>query len=362
MSDQKMRNTYLPADLNAPGYEKPARDIRSIGQKAVVQDLLDHTNELSGPQVFFRDVVRGLEENPKTLPSRYFYDDTGSELFQRITELPEYYPAQCEREILATKSGEIADLMGDDFGLIELGPGDGHKSYHLLEALVSRGADFRYYPVDISGGIMPPLQSNLADLDLTFHGLVGDYESGLQFLTGREDRHVVLFLGSSIGNFSLSESADFLRRVRMSLDEGDLLLIGFDLVKDPDILIPAYSDDSGVTRDFNLNLLHRINRQLNGNFDSEKFIHHAAFNPRNHAMESFLISRQRQEIRIQDPVSQMSMEFTLSAFEAIQTEMSQKYTMEDMQDLARRAGFRIARDFQDARGFFTDSLWIADAL
>ncbi|MCB1170461.1 MAG: L-histidine N(alpha)-methyltransferase [Leptospiraceae bacterium] len=326
-----------------------------------ILQLGDHSNDLPESQTFFRDVVRGLESTPRSLPSRYFYDDKGSKLFQDITELEEYYPAACEREILAGQSDAIAAYLGDDFGLIELGPGDGHKSYHLLEALLSRRAHFRYYPVDISAGIMPPLQRNLAGLeDLEFHGLVGDYEDGLQYLSGREERHVVLFLGSSIGNFNLDESADFLRRLRMSLHSGDLLLIGFDLVKDPSILIPAYSDSKGITRQFNLNLLSRMNRELDADFDPDAFLHHAAFNPRNHAMESYLISTREQTVSLHEPLSGMQRSFSLDCFEAVQTETSQKYTVADMEDLARRSGFRIEASFQDSRGYFTDSLWIAD--
>ncbi|MCB1138498.1 MAG: L-histidine N(alpha)-methyltransferase [Leptospiraceae bacterium] len=323
--------------------------------------LRDDSNDLPEEQAFYRDVVQGLECRPRSLPSRYFYDDRGSELFQAITELEEYYPAACEREILSGQSGTIAEYLGDDFGLIELGPGDGHKSYHLLEALLSRKASFRYYPVDISAGIIPPLQQNLAGLDqLQFHGLVGDYEAGLQYLNGRERRHVVLFLGSSIGNFSMDESADFLRRLRMSLHAKDLLLIGFDLVKDPSILIPAYSDCAGITRQFNLNLLLRMNRELNADFDPDHFLHHAAFNPRNHAMESYLISLKEQTVSLQDPISCLQSSFTLGCFEAVQTETSQKYTEADIKDLASRSGFRIEANFQDSRGYFTDSLWIAD--
>ncbi|MBU43193.1 MAG: L-histidine N(alpha)-methyltransferase [Spirochaetaceae bacterium] len=327
-----------------------------------ILQLQDHSNDLPALQSFYRDVVKGLESIPKSLPSRYFYDDRGSELFQKITELDEYYPASCERDILSGQSENICRYFGDDFGLIELGPGDGHKSYHILQALLSRNTSFRYYPVDISSGAMEPLQENIQDLQgLEFHGLVGDYETGLQYLAGREQRHVVLFLGSSIGNFSLSESADFLRRIRMSLHEGDVLLIGFDLVKDPSILIPAYSDSAGVTAEFNLNLLERIKRELNAELDAEAFIHHAAFNPRNHAMESFLISTEKQRISIQDPVSGLKSFFDLAAYESIQTETSQKYTGADLQDLACKSGFRIEADFMDSRGFFTDSLWIADA-
>lgn len=327
-----------------------------------VLEIGDHSNDLPAVQAFYRDVVFGLEGSSKSLPSRYFYDDRGSELFQRITELPEYYPAACEKEILSNQSEEIASYFGDDFGLIELGPGDGHKSYHILETLIAQGKNFRYYPVDISSGVMPPLQSNLKELSgLQFHGLVGDYEDGLQYLSGREHRHVVLFLGSSIGNFG-PESADFLRRVRMSLREGDVLLIGFDLVKDPSILIPAYSDPEGVTRDFNLNLLHRMNRELNADFDCNAFFHHACFNPRDHAMESFLISCRKQTADIQDPVSGLRSTFRFQEFECIQTETSQKYTQADMQNLASRSGFRIAAGFSDSRNYFIDSLWIADAL
>ena len=328
---------------------------------ATIQELQDHSNELSVSQSFYRDVVKGRESNPRTLPSRYFNDDVGSELFQKITELPEYYPAACEREILSSNSGLIAEYLGNDFGLIELGPGDGHKSYHLLEALLGAGSRFRYYPVDISRGIMPPLRQNLNSLDLNFHGLVGDYEAGLQYLSGREDRHVVLFLGSSIGNFSMDQAADFLRRIRMSLGKGDLLLIGFDMVKDPSVLIPAYSDSRGVTAEFNLNLLRRMNRELQANIDPENFLHHAAFNPRNRAMESFLISRIPQSFQIKDS-SGLHHSFEFGSFEAIQTETSQKYTFVDLNNLAKRSGFRIQKNFQDCKEYFTDSLWIADAL
>lgn len=310
---------------------------------------------------FFRAAARGLQSSPRSIPSRFFYDDRGSELFQEITRLPEYYPAACEREVLTRQSQAIADYWGDNFGLIELGPGDGHKSYHLLKSLQQRQASFRYYPVDISSGVMSPLQDNLADLDLDFHGIVGDYEAGLRYLQGREERHVVLFLGSSIGNFSVAESLDFLRMLRMTLNEGDLLLIGFDMVKDPSVLIPAYSDRQGVTAQFNLNLLHRMNRELGADIDVGQFFHHAAFNPRTHAMESYLIAHQPVEFCLKDPFSRVEVTVSMDAFDCIQTETSQKYTHSDLEFLCRGAGFRSLKTFTDAQNYFYDCLWIADA-
>ncbi len=305
------------------------------------------------------DVKAGLRRRPKSLPSRYFYDARGSRIFQWITNLPEYYLSRAEQEILDRHGEEIvAALVGKRCTVVDLGAGDGHKTRVLLEQLRGRSPAVAYAPVDLSWGALDEAVSRVR---LELPGievlpLRTEYGEGLRRLSrvrARDEAKLVLFLGSSIGNFERGEAVDFLRDLRGGLRPGDHALVGFDLLKDPTVLQRAYDDAQGVTAAFNLNLLVRINRELGADFDVASFEHRARFDPRRPAMESWLVSCRRQEVKIAGET------FTFEAGEAIHTEISCKYLEEDVTAFAREAGFQEAGRFRDRRHWFLDALWRA---
>jgi dimethylhistidine N-methyltransferase len=307
---------------------------------------------------FARDVFRGLSRSPKSLPSKYFYDTEGSRLFQRITELDEYYLTRCEAEILETHVAEIgAAVFPGPLRLVELGAGDGRKTEILLRRLLGAGLSFEYVPIDICRRSVLDLAASFRrrfDGSLRMRGIVADYFDGLASLRWASRRpHLVLFLGSSVGNFSHAEARQFFRRLRGSLCPGDFVLVGFDLKKDLETLRRAYNDAEGVTRLFNLNLLDRINRELGGEFDCSRFAHYGPYNLRDACMESWLVSLETQEV----PIHALGRSFTFQAWEGIRVERSHKYDVLQIESFASAAGFRVQKHFFDRRGWFVDSLW-----
>jgi len=232
-----------------------------------------------------REVAEGLAESPKRLCSRFLYDERGSALFQQITEQSEYYPTECEIEILQRHRDELAALLDDnDWRVVELGVGDGQKIRPLLNEILAHGRSFEFVPIDICHEMIAELVEQIgdefADHRLSVHGIAGEYSDALRTLHHRDARRqLVLFLGSSIGNMTDAVARSFLAELRASLDADDLVLIGFDLKKDPRLLQAAYDDAAGVTAEFNLNLLDRLNRELGASFDRSLFRHHAFYNP-----------------------------------------------------------------------------------
>jgi dimethylhistidine N-methyltransferase len=319
----------------------------------IVKDLHDPVRD------FAYDVLVGLSEKPKRLPSKYFYDDEGSRYFQRIMALPEYYPTGCETEILERHADEIlAPMIADGpFNLVDLGAGDGKKTMILLEALQRAGADFTFVPIDISEGAMQHLVATVRDRmpDVRVEGLVCEYTDGVHHLArAHQDRHnLVLFLGSNVGNFNAVQARAFLRRLWSSLREGDHALVGFDLKKDIEVLLAAYNDREGVTAAFNLNLLERMNRELGADFDPRQFRHFGTYNVFSGAMESYLVSLEPQVVH----VDALETSFAFDAWEPVHTEYSYKYLRSDVDHLAADTGFRPVATFEDARGWFQDALW-----
>jgi len=309
---------------------------------------------------FAVDVLVGLSEEPKRLSSRYFYDAAGSRLFAEITDQADYYPTAAEDEILRANRARICGAVADHpFDLVDLGAGDGRKTMTILEHLAGSGADFRYVPIDISesavAGLVETTRTRFPGAPVA--GLVSEYTRGIRWLgRGSGRRKLVLFLGSNIGNFSQAESRQFLRRLWNALAPGDCVLAGFDLKKDIDTLLRAYNDSAGKTRAFNLNLLARINRELGGRFDLARFDHYATFNVLNGAMESFLISLERQTVLIEA----LRREFHFRPFEPIHTEFSYKYLDDDIEGLAQITGFAVEGLFWDAERRFCDALWRVD--
>lgn len=301
------------------------------------------------------DVLKGLSASQKTLPPRWFYDVRGSALFQQITDLPEYYLTACEAEILYDQRASIAGQMRGPFRLVELGAGDGRKTKILLRHFLETGLDFEFVPVDISESALAGLNDSLHREwpALRVEGLVAEYFDGLRWLAKRDDLPtLVLFLGSNIGNFEPGGDARFLKLLHDALKPGDTALVGFDLLKDPSVLIPAYDDAAGVTREFNLNLLDRINRELRANFKRSAFDHKAVFNAELGRMESWLISTRAQTVEV--PGAGSSFKFTKG--EGIHVESSFKYTLEQIATLAASAGFELQRTLLDKRGWFCDAI------
>jgi dimethylhistidine N-methyltransferase len=307
---------------------------------------------------FARDVFRGLSRSPKSLPSMYFYDAEGSRLFQRITELEEYYLTRCEAQILDSHAAEIvAAVLPGPLRLVELGAGDGRKTEILLRRLLDAGLCFEYVPIDICRQSVLDLAASFQgrfDGSLRMRGIVAEYFDGLASLRWASRRpNLVLFLGSSVGNFSHAEARQFFRRLRESLRPGDFVLVGFDLKKDLEILRRAYNDAAGVTRLFNLNLLARINRELGGEFDRRRFAHYGPYSFREECMESWLVSLENQEV----PIHALGRSFSFRAWEGVHVECSHKYDLAQIESFASTAGFRVQKHFFDCRRWFADSLW-----
>ncbi|WP_347156968.1 L-histidine N(alpha)-methyltransferase [Pontibacter chitinilyticus] len=332
--------------------------MRISSEHPTVIDLSLKTDGTSDTNAFAQDVLQGLSQYPKSLPSRYFYDGEGSRLFQEIMELPEYYLTRCEHEVLTENKAQMArEFAGDGFfHLIDLGAGDALKTKILLRQLAERQLDFDYVPVDISGDAMQQLNADLQQEmpELQVQAVVGEYFQALKWLQEHKaERKVVLFLGSNIGNFKEKESETFLCSVRSYLQPGDKLLLGIDLRKDPDKILRAYDDAAGVTAAFNLNLLARINRELGGTFNLDQFRHYALYNPGDGVMRSFLVSKTEQEVYIREA----GRSFKFAAWEAIHTENSHKYTLPQIEAIGRTCGFTVETVFYDTNKQFADVLF-----
>ena len=308
---------------------------------------------------FAADVLAGLSSSPKILSSKYFYDNEGSRLFQEIMKLPEYYLTACEMEIFVGQTEDILrefESGTEGFDLIELGAGDGAKTAVLVDHFLKRGVDLTYSPIDISLQALDQLSLRFTEKfpDLRIEALRGDYFRILKSLkNGSGRRKILLFLGSNIGNFRREEAIDFFRQLRQVMNDNDLLFVGFDLQKDPHVIVRAYDDPKGVTAAFNLNLLKRINRELGADFDLSKFSHYAVYRPVEAAARSFLISRETQSVYIEA----LERSFDFNAWEAVFVEISQKYSLAMIDEFADESGFSVVRNFFDEKRFYTDSLW-----
>jgi dimethylhistidine N-methyltransferase len=312
------------------------------------------------PNQFYADVVHGLQASPKQLDSKYFYDAAGDKLFREIMECPEYYPTNCELEIFSSQTAAICNTLvagGEEFELIELGAGDATKSSFLLRHLMDQQVDFTYLPIDISENIINYLNLTLpVELPgIKIEGLNGEYFQMLQKAAAMSDkRKVVLFLGSNIGNMELSKAQDFCIEMRRHLSPGDLVLIGFDLKKNPKTVLAAYNDKEGITKRFNLNLLTRINRELNADFNIEQFDHYPTYNPETGECKSYLISLAQQDVSIGTQV------FHFEKDEYIDMEISQKFTLQETERIAANAGFKAIASFFDKQNWFLDAIWMAE--
>jgi L-histidine N-alpha-methyltransferase len=295
------------------------------------------------------DVLHGLTRTPKVLPPKWFYDTRGSELFEEITQLPEYYPTRAEREILIARSAEIADVTGART-LIELGSGSSEKTRHLLDELPD---PVHYVPVDVSESALTGAAETLlaARPELRVHALIADFTTGL-VLPGTPGPRLVAFLGGTIGNLLPDERTAFLSSVRSLLEPGDALLLGTDLVKDESVLVRAYDDASGVTAAFNKNVLSVMNRELGADFDPADFEHVALWNKEHEWIEMRL--RARRALAVKIPELDLAVHF--EAGEEVRTEVSAKFRQDGVRAELSRAGMELTHWWTDSEGRFALSL------
>ncbi len=299
-----------------------------------------------------REVALGLQSEPKRLPCRFFYDEEGSRLFEEICRTPEYYVTRAEDEILAARSDEIASAMPERTLLVELGSGNAEKTRRVIEAFLARSGVLDYMPIDISRSALEASSRRLlaAYPALSIHALADDYDAATEVLRAEQSRaKLVLWLGSNVGNFDRVEAARFLERISSALAARDGLLVGIDLRKSRRVLERAYDDARGVTARFNLNLLARINGELGGHFDLDRFRHVALYDEHEGRIEMYLESRVPQTVRI----DALDLEVSFARGERIHTENSYKYSAAEIDELCRAARLGIERRWLDSRSLFT---------
>jgi dimethylhistidine N-methyltransferase len=301
---------------------------------------------------FAEDVAAGLSSSPKRIPCIYFYDYQGSLIFEEICNLPEYYLCRAEDHILRTCSEEIISHVPPDSMLVELGSGSCVKTRYIIEKLLSEYDRLTYSPIDISRRVLRQSSMSLLEMyeDLEVIAVAAEYGEGLKRLGMRTDRpKLILWLGSSIGNFGMAEAAGFIKKLLGSMSTKDRLLIGFDLVKDRRILERAYNDSRGVTARFNLNLLRRINRELGGEFDLGGFTHEAVYNEGRTRIEMYIVSGADQDVRI----AGLDRSYHFRRGERIHTENSYKFSRRSMRKLAEGAGLEIIDQWLDDKEYFS---------
>ncbi len=317
-------------------------------------------NTLEGIQTHFaHDIDEGLSADPKFLSSRYFYDARGDEIFQQIMQMPEYYLTGCEYEIFDRQKQEILKAVdpGKKFNLVELGAGDGYKTKLLLQHFLDQEVTFEYFPVDISANVLKLLSRDLSTLFPTLRVSTLNYEyfTALERLNELDNApKVILFLGSNIGNFTPERAHAFFNKLAKVIRPGDQLLCGIDLKKDPRTILRAYNDEGGITKAFNLNLLERINRELGGNFQLQNFDHYPTYDPFTGECRSYLMSKVEQEVEIKA----LGKSYHFEHSEPIHMEISRKYSLKEIKQLAQDCGFSVKHHFTDSKEYFVDTLWV----
>ncbi|MBO1052448.1 MAG: L-histidine N(alpha)-methyltransferase [Dolichospermum sp. DET73] len=316
-----------------------------IAQPLTVLD--HHYQELS---IDGKDVIKGLTEKLKSLPPKYFYDDPGSQLFEKICELPEYYPTRTEAWILQEYADEIAAIT-NCCDLIELGSGSSTKTQALLTAYQKIANSCRYLPIDVSGGILKTSVLQLQEKypDIAIHGLLGTYEQALVHLESNYlQSRMLFFLGSSLGNFNQEECDIFLNQVSRTLQLGDYFLLGIDLQKPQDILEAAYNDSQEVTAAFNLNMLSHLNWRFQGNFDISLFKHQAVYNQVDHQIEMYLHCQKSHWVSLDI----LDLKVNFEAGESILTEISRKFNLATMEKNLSDKGLKTVKTWTDEKEWF----------
>lgn len=341
---------------NTPGEGSVGDRGEGIGNRVEVSALSLPAALTPLPSLLADEVRVGLQKTPKQLPSRFFYDAEGSRLFAEIMHSPDYYLTRSEYEILDTYKATLLRQFAPDsrsFDLVELGAGDGLKTKILLDFFTNQQAHFTYAPVDISLDALDELVVDVRQKwpDLRLNPRHDDYFNALEQLSVESSaRRVVLFLGSNIGNFAPDEAVDFYQQLHDRLQPGDLVLTGFDLQKHPAVIHAAYNDRQGLTRAFNLNLLRRINRELDANFNLVAFDHYETYNPETGEARSYIVSQKAQTVQI----GALDMTVPFDYGEIIHTEISRKFTRAQIDELAQQTGFSVTGWFTDCKGYFAD--------
>jgi len=305
------------------------------------------------------DLMDGLLNVPKYIPSKYFYDATGSRIFSRIMRMPEYYLTDAESEIFEIHKADIVRHFCDrssQVDLVELGAGDGSKTKILIREMRSKDIQFRYIPVDISEEANRNLTKNLKEQfeDIRIEPKTGDYfemidDLGQNYKNGK----IIMFLGSNLGNYSRDESISFLKNLASVMKSNDKLFLGLDLKKDPGIIRKAYDDPNGLTSQFNINLLERMNRELGADFNTSHFIHSPVYDPLTGVAKSYLVSTKNQMVTL--GISGQQIRF--DKWEVVHTEISRKYDLGSIEEMASAAGFEVEENYYDSRTYFVNSLW-----
>ena len=305
-------------------------------------------------KTFAEDVSFSLNQNSKFISPKYFYDKKGSELFEKICDLPEYYPTKTEIQILKKIKPDLQKYLDDSFRLVELGSGSSVKTRLILDVFSNFQGKIEYFPIDISEILTESSELLQKDYDqLHITGIVDTYEGGLEFIENYDDKkNLIIFLGSSFGNFPPKEGKIFLEKINSVMKKSDLFLIGLDLVKNKKTLEQAYDDSQGVTAKFNLNMLSRINDELDADFDLTNFKHVATYNEKDQRVEMYLKSLVNQSVII----SKANLSLKMSQDELIHTEHSHKYTIPQIQEMIKDAGFEIKEIWQDSQKLFSLSL------
>jgi dimethylhistidine N-methyltransferase len=306
---------------------------------------------------FAEDVLEGLTSKKKHLSSKYFYDDNGSQIFRQIMKMPEYYPTNCELEILSWQSDTILDKIAfkGKFNIVEFGSGDGTKTKQLLKTFLNKDADFTYMPIDISEEAILILEEDLLSAlpKLKMESKIGDYFDVLEDIAKDDTPNLFLFLGGNIGNYKKEDVFGLLQKFSSGMKKGDKLLLGIDLQKDPRVIQAAYDDPHGITKAFNMNLLHRINKELDADIAIDQFDFYCHYNPENGEVNSYLYSLIQQQFYSRV----LNTSFSFEKNETIWTELSKKYSFEEIEDLANQLNFKVVENFLDGKQYFTDSLW-----
>lgn len=305
-------------------------------------------------KTFAEEISSSLNRDSKFIAPKFFYDKRGSILFEKICTLPEYYPTRTEIGILKNLQAELPSFIDEFFRLVELGSGASVKTRLLLDVFAQIQKTTEYFPIDISEILTESSEQLLQDYaNLRITGIIDTYEGGLEFLKNYDERkNLILFLGSSFGNFSPSAGKNFLGKINSTMKSGDLFLIGLDLVKDSHILESAYNDAQGVTAEFNLNVLSRINDELDADFNLDNFSHHSIYNSGDQRIEMYLKSLVNQSVII----SKSNLLLNLEKNELIHTEHSHKYTVEQIRTLLESTGFKINHMWLDDKNYFSLTL------